>query len=102
MLNEDNIDVNAFLEISKEIDTFDGLPVYQFSNFNSLDKTIPGMICLGNPQADITSVTIKLETSGFQVINPIQFAIYAFDSGHSFENYWLTGDLSLYDKMKLI
>ena len=100
VLNEEKIDVDAFLEVSKEIDTFDSLPVCQFSNFNSLDKTIPVIIGLGNPQADITSVTIELETSGFQVINPIQFAIYAFDSGHSFENYWLTGDLSLYDKNK--
>ena len=97
VLNEEKITVNAFLEISKEIDTFDSLPVYQFGNFYSLDKTIPVIIGLGNPQADIASVTIKLETSGFQVLNPIQFAIYAFDSGYSFENYWLTGDISLYE-----
>ena len=100
VLDEEKIDVNAFLEISKEIYTFDNLPVYKLNQFENLDKTIPVIIGLGNPQADIKFITTQLETSGFQIINPIQFAIYAFNSGHTFENYWLTGDLSIYHKHK--
>ncbi len=53
---------------------------------------------LGNPQADIQVVITSLNESHLQVINPIQFAISAFNSGHRFENYWLTGDLSIYEK----
>lgn len=100
ILNEQNIDVNAFLEINKEIYTFGNLPVHKLDQFENLDKTIPVIIGLGNPQADIKFVTTQLITSGFKTINPIQFAIYAFNSGHTFENYWLTGDLSIYHKHK--
>lgn len=100
VLHEVNIGVDAFLEINKEISTYGLLPVYKLKEFQNLDKAIPVIIGLGNPQADIKFVTIELESSGFQVINPIQFAICAFNSGYSFENYWLTGDLSLYDKQK--
>jgi len=100
VLKEENIDVNAFLELNKEISTYDLLPVYKQHEFQNLDKSIPVIIGLGNPQADINIVTIELESSGFRTINPIQFAIKAFNSGHSFENYWLSGDLSLYEKDK--
>ncbi len=100
VLNEENINITAFLELNKEISAYDRLPVYKLDDFQNLDKTIPVIIGLGNPQADIKIVTIQLESSGFQTINPIQFTISAYNSGHSFENYWLTGDLSLYDKDK--
>ena len=96
VLNAENIDVNAFLELNKEIPTCDLLPVYKLDEFQNLDKSIPVIIGLGNPQVDIKIVTIQLESSGFRTINPIQFAIKAFNSGYSFENYWLNGDLSIY------
>ena len=90
VLKEERIDVNAFLELNKEISTYDRLPVYKLDEFPNLDKSIPVIIGLGNPQADIKIVTMQLESSGFRTINPIQFAISAF------ECYWLTGDLSVY------
>ena len=38
ILNEQNIDVNAFLEINKEIYTFGNLPVHKLDQFENLDK----------------------------------------------------------------
>ena len=96
VLIEENIDVNAFLELNKKISTYALLPVYKLDEFQNLDRLIPVIIGLGNPQADIKFVTNQLELFGFQIINPIQFAVCAFNSGHTFENYWLTGDLSVY------
>ena len=84
VLKEERIDVNAFLELNKEISTYDLLPVYKLDEFPNLDKSIPVIIGLGNPQADIKIVTMQLESSGFRTINPIQFAISAFESGQSF------------------
>ncbi len=100
LLHEQNIDVHAFLEINKEISTYDLLPVCKLDDFQNLDKTIPVIMGLGNTHADIKIVTRLLESCSFQIINPIQFAISAFESGQSFENYWLTGDLSVYDEKR--
>ena len=72
VLKEENIDVNAFLELNKEISTYDLLPVYKLDEFQNLDKSIPVIIGLGNPQADINIVTKELESSGFRATNLIQ------------------------------
>ena len=98
ILEKENVEVLAFLELNKEISTFEQLPVINSSHFEKLDKIFPVIVGLGNPQADIQIVITSLKESHLQAINPIQFAISAFNSRHKFENYWLTGDLSIYEK----
>jgi FkbM family methyltransferase len=98
VLEKENIKVLAFLELNKEISTFEQLPVINSSHFEKLDKIFPVIVGLGNPQADIQVVTSSLGESCFRIINPIQFAVSAYESGHKFENYWLTGDMSIYSK----
>jgi FkbM family methyltransferase len=98
VLQKENIEVLAFLELNKKISSFEQIPVIQSDNFEKLDKILPVIVGLGNPQADIQVVTSSLEESCFRIINPIQFAVSAFNSGHKFENYWLTGDMSIYSK----
>jgi FkbM family methyltransferase len=100
VLEKENIEVLAFLELNKEISTFEQLPVINSSHFEKLDKIFPVIVGLGNPQADIQVVTSSLGESCFRIINPIQFAVSAYESGHRFENYWLTGDLSIYGDHK--
>jgi hypothetical protein len=96
VLEKEGIEVLAFLELDKKISSFEQIPVIQSGNFENLDKIFPVIVGLGNPQADIQVVATSLEDSNLQVLNPIQFAISAFNSGHRFENYWLAGDLNLY------
>jgi FkbM family methyltransferase len=98
VLEKENIEVLAFLELNKDISLFEQIPVIQSDNFEKLDKIFPVIVGLGNPQADIQVAITSLNDSNLQVINPIQFAISAFNSGHKFENYWLTGDMSIYSE----
>ena len=97
VLQKENIEVLAFLELNKKISSFEQIPVIQSDNFEKLDKIFPVIVGLGNPQANIQVVTTSLVESCFRIINPIEFAVSAFQSGHKFENYWLTGDLSVYE-----
>lgn len=98
ILEKANIQVLAFLELSKEISTYEQIPVVKLGSFEKLDKLYPVIIGLGNPTADVRLVHEKLQEVGFQTINPIQFAIASFKSGYAFENYWLIGDTRLYQR----
>ncbi len=96
ILEKENIEVLAFLELNKKISSFEQLPVIGSSNLETINNAVPVVIGLGNPQANIRSITCILEELHLTLINPVEFAISAFNSAHSFENYWLTGDLSVY------
>jgi FkbM family methyltransferase len=101
VLEKENIEVLAFLELNKKISTFEQIPVINSDNFENLDKVFPVIVGLGNPQADIHVVISSLKKLTFKIINAVQFANSALNSGHVFENYWLTGDLNIYENNSL-
>lgn len=54
---------------------------------------------IGNPYADIESITKNLEGIGFKVIGPTEIApLLQIKWGVEVNNFWLTGDLDLYKR----
>jgi FkbM family methyltransferase len=68
---------------------------------NSISETLREnsnvVIGLGNAYANIKKISQSLVDLKFNIINPVEAAKQLFSNGISFNNYWLTGDISLYD-----
>jgi hypothetical protein len=56
------------------------------------------VIGLGNPEADIKYISQELQNLGFKIILPVEIAQYFFTNNINFENYWLSGDKSIFDR----
>lgn len=92
ILNQLNIEVITFLEFE---------PGRIRENVRSpaeieLNQTGTVVIGLGNPEADIYSISKKLIHLGFKVVSPVEVAQYFFANNVNFENYWLSGDPQMF------
>jgi FkbM family methyltransferase len=63
----------------------------------SLRKNSNVVIGIGNAYAEIKKISQTLVNLKYNVINPVEAAKQLFSNGINFDNYWLTGDISLYD-----
>lgn len=55
------------------------------------------VIAIGNAYADIKKISQTLIDLKYNVINPVLAAKQLYSNGINFDNYWLTGDISLYE-----
>jgi FkbM family methyltransferase len=56
------------------------------------------IIGLGNFEADIKNISTRLGLLNFNLIQPVEIAQLFHSNGITFENYWLTGDVQIFDK----
>jgi FkbM family methyltransferase len=63
----------------------------------SLRENSNVVIGIGNAYAEIKKISQTLIDLKYNVINPVLAAKQLFSNGIDFDNYWLTGDISLYE-----
>ncbi len=56
------------------------------------------LIALGNPEADIRQISINLQNLGFRIILPVEIAQFFHLKNFNLDNYWLCGDLEIFDR----
>jgi FkbM family methyltransferase len=56
------------------------------------------LIALGNPEADIRQISINLQNLGFRIILPVEIAQFFHLKNFNLDNYWLTGDLEMFNR----
>jgi FkbM family methyltransferase len=56
------------------------------------------LIALGNPEADIRQISINLKNLGFRIILPVEIAQFFHLKNFNLDNYWLSGDLEIFDR----
>ncbi len=61
-----------------------------------LEHTV--LIALSNPEADIGQISFNLRNLGFRIILPIEIAQVFHLKNFNLDNYWLTGDLEIFDR----
>lgn len=58
------------------------------------------LLALGNPEADIRQISLNLENLGFSIIFPVKIAQFFHSKNFNLDNYWLSGDLDIFDRFE--
>jgi FkbM family methyltransferase len=58
------------------------------------------LLALGNPEADIRQISLNLQNLGFSIILPVQIAQFFHSKNFNLDNYWLSGDLDIFDRFE--
>ena len=96
-LQEMGVTVTEIADAAPQVDVFAGIPVRPFAEVDVSNQHV--VIGISNPHVAIAALADELNSRGAaRVIGPVEASMGLWSHAIKLDNYWMTGDVSLYER----